>query len=257
MTTQPMNDERRTTLIHSLMSSKGWMRGYAEAYVDDFAFRRADPAASIPASPLTHAIYREALLAVVEAAREWSCERSIKDWGEAELAKAVIRLDGDWPGCPDCDFECDEPCVPATVEEQLRRVDHQIAQLVHEGALPAPSDYKPPEGWKPMHRRSKRLPRQRLKGQEARAYYESIEFDSRATDTGSAGVRGDAPALGAGSRNLDAEQQVNLLRAMRHFLESLPKDLGQGSLNGMRVQLEYKVSAALSMDSALEQQERA
>jgi hypothetical protein len=94
--------------------------------------------------------------AVVKAAREWCSERTLKDWDEAELAKAVIRLEGDWPGCPECDFQCDEPCVPATVDEQLATVDHHIAQLVHEGALHPPSDYKPPDGWKPMHWRAKR-----------------------------------------------------------------------------------------------------
>lgn len=38
----------------------------------------------------------------------------------------------------------------------------------------------------------------------------------------------------------------SILRDMRLFLESLPRDLGRGSLNGMLVQLEYKVNNALS-----------
>jgi len=57
---------------------------------------------------------------VVNAARQWWCERTISDWDEAELAKAVIRLDGDWPGCEGCDFQCGEPCVPATMIDELR-----------------------------------------------------------------------------------------------------------------------------------------
>lgn len=87
--------------------------------------------------------------AVVQAARQWWCERSPKDWDEAALAKAVIHMDGDWPGCEGCDHECDEPCMPATVQEQLHSVDCHIAQLVHEGKLLALNDFTPPQGWKP------------------------------------------------------------------------------------------------------------
>lgn len=88
--------------------------------------------------------------AVVNAAREWLSERTINDWDEAALARAVILLDGDWPGCPDCDHQCDEPCVPMTVAEQLAWLDSRIAQLVHEGKLARPVGYVPPQGWKPI-----------------------------------------------------------------------------------------------------------
>ena len=95
---------------------------------------------------------RDRMLPVVNAARQWWCERSPQNWDDAALAKAVIRLDGDWPGCPDCDHaECDEPCTPMTMAEQIRAVDCHIAQLVHDGKLSAGSeDHKPPEGWKPI-----------------------------------------------------------------------------------------------------------
>ena len=43
-----------------------------------------------------------------------------------------------------------------------------------------------------------------------------------------------------------AAPNQSLLRDMRLFLESVPRDLGRGSLNGMRAQLECKVYAALS-----------
>jgi hypothetical protein len=89
--------------------------------------------------------------AVLAAASQWWCEREITDWDEAALAKAVIELDGDWEGCPDCDHAtCDMPCTPATVSEQIRAVDRHIAQLVHDGKLHAGADYKAPDGWLPM-----------------------------------------------------------------------------------------------------------
>jgi hypothetical protein len=100
----------------------------------------------------------EAVQPVVAAALEWWCERPINDWAEADLARAVIRHEGDWPGCPECDFQCGEPCVPATVAEQLAAVDARIAQLVHEGKLFAPEGYKPPTGWTPARQRKSRQP---------------------------------------------------------------------------------------------------
>lgn len=87
----------------------------------------------------------------IKAAGEWLCERTINDWAEADLAKAMCTLSGDWPGCPGCDqSQCDEPCVAATVAEQHANIDRRIAQLVHEGKLLASDDYKPPKGWKPI-----------------------------------------------------------------------------------------------------------
>lgn len=95
--------------------------------------------------------------AVIAAASQWWCEREVTDWDSADLAKAIIRHEGDWLGCPDCDHStCDEPCTPATVAEQLRGVDCQVAQLVHDGKLYAPEGYAPPDGWKPVEVRRKR-----------------------------------------------------------------------------------------------------
>lgn len=90
--------------------------------------------------------------AVLSAAREWSAERAPSDWCEADLMKAIIVMEGDWPGCDECDHQCDEPCAPATVEEMLSRVDSHIADLVHSGKLGAYIGYAPPEGWKPTVR---------------------------------------------------------------------------------------------------------
>ena len=53
-------------------------------------------------------------------------------------------------------------------------------------------------------------------------------------------------AMLAGPEPVRAEPTDSLLRDMRLFLESVPRDLGRGSLNGMRAQLECKVYAALS-----------
>jgi len=98
------------------------------------------------------------LQAVIDAASEWWSERTPDDWDSADLAKAVIRLHGDWLGCPGCDFQCGEPCTPATEAEQLHAVDCHIAQLVHDGKLHAGNDYKPPEGWTPeVDARKKRV----------------------------------------------------------------------------------------------------
>jgi hypothetical protein len=94
--------------------------------------------------------------AVVTAALDWFSERAIKDWSEAYLAHAIISMEGDWPGCEGCDFECDEPCTPATESEQHHAIDCCIAQRVHDGKLVKPMDYEPPEGWKPIVMRPKR-----------------------------------------------------------------------------------------------------
>ena len=88
--------------------------------------------------------------AVLDAASQWWCERQVMNWDDAELARAVIRLHGDWPGCPECDHQCGEPCMPATIAEQLSAVDCAIAQLAHDGKLSPPDGYKPPDGWTPL-----------------------------------------------------------------------------------------------------------
>lgn len=92
--------------------------------------------------------------AVIDAADQWWCEREIVNWDDADLARAVIRMNGDWLGCPECDHQCGEPCRPATVAEQLRHVDCAIAQLVHEGKLLPHEGYTPPEGWAPRPTRA-------------------------------------------------------------------------------------------------------
>ena len=91
-----------------------------------------------------------AIAAIVTAAFDWASERAINDWDEAALAKAIANHAGDWPGCAQCDLECDEPCMPHTVAEVHAAIDSRIAQLVHDGRLHAHVDYKPPAGWKPV-----------------------------------------------------------------------------------------------------------
>ncbi|MDB5967141.1 MAG: hypothetical protein JWQ72_3641 [Polaromonas sp.] len=96
--------------------------------------------------------------AVISAARGWLGERAVTDWNEAELMKAVITLDGDWPGCDECDHQCDEPCMPASVAEQHRSIDHQIAQLVHDGKLCTYIGYEHPPGFVPHPSRKRVIP---------------------------------------------------------------------------------------------------
>jgi hypothetical protein len=95
--------------------------------------------------------------AVLDAANNWWGERDVNDWDEADLVKALMTFNGDWPGCPKCDHECDEPCVPFTVAEGHRAIDCRIAQLVHDGKLLAHDGYKPPEGWTPRIDRRKQV----------------------------------------------------------------------------------------------------
>ena len=97
--------------------------------------------------------------AIVKAAGDWATERRINDWGEAELMKALATYGGDWPGCEGCEHDCDEPCMPHTVAEVHHAIDCRIAQLVHDGKLPAHIGYTPPAGWKPVA-----MPRTRRRG---------------------------------------------------------------------------------------------
>ncbi|URI08786.1 hypothetical protein MW290_24730 [Aquincola tertiaricarbonis] len=85
--------------------------------------RTATPPAPTAAQPVP-----EHVQAVIDAAGEWSTERCPRDWAEADLLKAVATLEGDWPGCEGCDFECGEPCTPATVAEQHAAIDAALAQ---------------------------------------------------------------------------------------------------------------------------------
>jgi hypothetical protein len=135
----------RATLQHMLKAA------LAKLPVEDGGTMIATPA-SVPA------VGGEDEQAVIEAAREWSGERFVRDWGDAELMKAICTLDGDWPGCEECDHECDEPCMPATVAQMHRSIDNQIAQLIHEGKLLAYDGYTPPEGFQPYPPRRKTIP---------------------------------------------------------------------------------------------------
>lgn len=69
------------------------------------------------------------LAPVIAAAQEWSSERAPSDHAEGELMKAIATMDGDWPGCEDCDHECDEPCMPATVVQMHGSIDACLAKL--------------------------------------------------------------------------------------------------------------------------------
>ena len=91
-----------------------------------------------------------AIAAIVSAATDWGSERTINDWDEAELMKAIATYHGDWQGCEECEHDCDEPCMPHTVAEVHRAIESRIAQLVHDGKLHAHIGYAPPVGWKPV-----------------------------------------------------------------------------------------------------------
>lgn len=69
------------------------------------------------------------LAPVIAAAQEWSSERMPSDHAEGDLLKAIATMDGDWPGCEDCDHECDEPCMPATVVQMHASIDACLARL--------------------------------------------------------------------------------------------------------------------------------
>lgn len=112
--------------------------------------------ANAPAvDPLSKSVEVSALIAAVH---DWSADRSVKDWGEADLMKAMATLDGDWPGCEGCDHECDEHCMPSTVAEFHRAIDEAIAQLVHDGQLARYNGYEPPAGWTPSTPRHRKIP---------------------------------------------------------------------------------------------------
>ncbi|WP_062362310.1 hypothetical protein [Variovorax paradoxus] len=101
-------------------------------------------------SPIPPASTTAVEAAIVAAAIDWASERTINDWDEAELAKAIAAHDGGWPGCEECDHDCDEPCMPHTVADVHAAIDSRIAQLVHDGKLHAHIGYTPPAGWKPV-----------------------------------------------------------------------------------------------------------
>jgi hypothetical protein len=101
--------------------------------------------------------------AVIEAAMEWWTERTVRDWGDIRLAKAVATLGGDWPGCDECDHQCGEDCRPMTVAEMHAAIDHQTADLIHAGILFADDEWTTPAGWKPSEARTRELLRTKIR----------------------------------------------------------------------------------------------
>lgn len=148
-------------------------------YDDWGTLKKRDHDAAVAAQAPAPADPQEKIAAVVEAARQWWCERVPRNWDDADLAHAVVAIDGDWPGCPGCNHaECDEPCVPATEAEQHRDIDCAIAQLVHDGKLLASEGYKPPDGWVPI------VIRKRDRASQAPAADERAEFIEWAVSEG-------------------------------------------------------------------------
>jgi hypothetical protein len=151
---------------------------------DNCALSFATPTSPKDAGEASGPLAGEAVEAVLAAVREWGSERSISDWCEADLMKAIVRLDGDWPGCDECDHQCDEPCMPATVDQMLASIDRQIAQLVHEGKLGAYIGYEPPADFQPYPPRRKTIPIARATQpptpQDAAPAVAGMEFPPRA-----------------------------------------------------------------------------
>jgi len=101
--------------------------------------------------------------AVIEAALEWWSERTVRDWGDIRLAKAVATLGGDWPGCDECDHQCGEDCRPMTVAEMHAAIDHQTADLIHAGILFADDEWTTPAGWEASEARTRELLRLKIR----------------------------------------------------------------------------------------------
>jgi hypothetical protein len=139
--TEKATAENRLELLRQLANGQG----------DDPRKRYAQRAlATIETPTTTDRLAEMKVAAIVKAAFAWGSERTINDWDEAELAKAIAAHDGAWPGCTECDHHCDEPCMPHTVAEVHHAIDSRIAQLVHDGKLHAHMGYTPPAGWKPV-----------------------------------------------------------------------------------------------------------
>ena len=76
------------------------------------------------------------LRVVVDAAHEWSGDRAVRDWGDADLLKALWTFEGDnTEPCPECDGECGEPCAPCTVVAAHASIDRALDDLVKRGEL--------------------------------------------------------------------------------------------------------------------------
>lgn len=120
----PTVTEATELLVSALRDAKGWMRVYARSLIQDAIDRVESQPATAP-----EPVEPDKERAVIEAAKEWSSERIPADHSEGELMKAVASLEGDWPGCEDCDHECDEPCMPATVVQMHASIDACLAKL--------------------------------------------------------------------------------------------------------------------------------
>ena len=147
--------EKRLELLQQLASGQGDdpRRSHAQRVLAALDSTASAPDLGAPFSSPAEATDKPgiaAVAAIVKAAFDWSSERTINDWDEAELAKAIATHAGDWPGCEGCDHDCDETCMPHTVAEVHHAIDSRIAQLVHDGKLHAHIGYTPPAGWKPV-----------------------------------------------------------------------------------------------------------
>ena len=62
----------------------------------------------------------ELLAEITIALNDWVDERHPRDVGDCNLMIAFWKLRGDWPGCDNCDHQCDMPCVPITAAQAIR-----------------------------------------------------------------------------------------------------------------------------------------
>jgi hypothetical protein len=90
----------------------------------------------LPAEAEKDLIEIKRLRAVVNAAQEWSGDRAVRDWGDADLMKALWTFKGgNTEPCPEFDGECGEPCAPCTVANAHAAIDAAIDGLVKRGKL--------------------------------------------------------------------------------------------------------------------------
>lgn len=64
----------------------------------------------------------ESMKRIVDAVNDWTCDRSPRDAGDCNLMIAVWQHQGDWDGCPECDFKCGEPCTPLKAQQAVRNL---------------------------------------------------------------------------------------------------------------------------------------
>ena len=61
----------------------------------------------------------ESLAEITIALSDWIDERQPRDVGDCNLMIAFWKLRGDWPGCDNCDHQCDMPCMPITAADAI------------------------------------------------------------------------------------------------------------------------------------------